>query len=124
MRGKKKIDLFEIARVDRSRPLADTYKTLQGLIDEGLFDHIGISEASAETVREANSIVPVAAVEIEVSPWSYEEETKKGDCACLALRRWEYLMRYQYSYCDVRGARYYRRRILVRPNQRDAADLF
>ena len=36
-----------------------------------------MSECSAETLRRAHAIHPIAAVEIEVSPWSIEEETKK-----------------------------------------------
>ena len=78
LRGTKKIDLFENARVTRDTPLAKQYEVLKGFVDEGLIDHIGLSECSAATIREVNALVPVAAVEIEVSPWSYEEETKKG----------------------------------------------
>jgi len=36
-----------------------------------------LSECSADTLRRANAVHPIAAAEIEVSPWSYEEETKK-----------------------------------------------
>ncbi|KAG8852673.1 hypothetical protein FRB96_008529 [Tulasnella sp. 330] len=64
--GKKRIDLFQCARVDKNVPIEETMKTLKALAEEGKFDHIGMSE-----------IVGIAAVEIEVSPWSYEEETKK-----------------------------------------------
>ena len=53
-------------------------KLLSSFISEGLFDHIGLSECSAATVKEVNAIVPVAAVEIEVSPWSYTQEVKDG----------------------------------------------
>ncbi|PCH38099.1 aldo/keto reductase [Wolfiporia cocos MD-104 SS10] len=77
LRGTKKLDLFECARVDPKRPIEETIKTLAGLIKEGKFDHIGMSECSAATLRRAHAVHPVAAVEIEVSPWSYEEETKK-----------------------------------------------
>ncbi|MCF1196857.1 aldo/keto reductase, partial [Mangrovimonas futianensis] len=55
----------------------DITRDLQALVKEGLFDHIGMSECSAETLRRANAVYPITAVEIEVSPWSYEEETKK-----------------------------------------------
>ncbi|KAM5533277.1 hypothetical protein V8D89_013054 [Ganoderma adspersum] len=65
LRGTKKVDLFEMARVDPK------------LKNEGKCDHIGMSECRAETLRKANGIHPIAAVEIEVSLWSYEEETKK-----------------------------------------------
>ena len=78
LRGTKKIDLFESARVTRTTPIPEQMKALKGLIEEGLIGHIGLSECSAATIREANEHAPIAAVEIEVSPWSYEEETKKG----------------------------------------------
>ncbi|KZV73108.1 aldo/keto reductase [Peniophora sp. CONT] len=85
LRGTKKIDLFENARVTRETPLSKQYEVLKGLVDEGLIGHIGLSECSAATIREVNEIVPVAAVEIEVSPWSYEEETKKVIATCAEL---------------------------------------
>ena len=78
LRGTKKIDLFENARVTRDTPITEQYKVLKGLVDEGLIGHIGLSECSAATIREVNAIVPVVAAEIEISLWSYEEETKKG----------------------------------------------
>ncbi|THH01241.1 hypothetical protein EW026_g1408 [Hermanssonia centrifuga] len=77
LRGKKRLDLFESARVDNKIPVEDAIRTLKGLIEEGLFDHIGMSECSAETLKRANTVHPIAAVEIEISPWSFEEETKK-----------------------------------------------
>lgn len=77
LRGTKRLDLFESARVDSNVPIEDAMKTLKGLVEEGLFDHVGLSECSAETIKRANAVVPIAVVEIEVSAWSYEEETKK-----------------------------------------------
>ncbi|EPT06152.1 hypothetical protein FOMPIDRAFT_1021199 [Fomitopsis schrenkii] len=77
LRGTKKLDLFESARVDKNVPIEDAIKTLAALIKEGKFDHIGMSECSAATLRQAHAVHPITAVEIEVSPWSYEEETKK-----------------------------------------------
>lgn len=96
LRGTKKLDLFESARVDKNVPIEDAIKTLAALIKEGKFDHIGMSECSAATLRQAHAVSPeetegvspdeltylaqvhpITAVEIEVSPWSYEEETKK-----------------------------------------------
>jgi len=71
------MDLFECARVDPNIPIEETIALLAQLIKEGKFDHIGLSECSAETLRRAHKVHPIAAVEIEVSLWSYEEETKK-----------------------------------------------
>ena len=78
LRGTKSIDLFQIARVVRATPLSDQMEILQGFVEEGLIGHIGMSECSAKSVREANEHASVSAVEIEVSPWSYEDETKNG----------------------------------------------
>ncbi|KAI0375028.1 aldo/keto reductase [Pilatotrama ljubarskyi] len=77
LRGTKKVDLFESARVAKNVPVEDAIKTLVQLKNEGKFDHIGMSECSAATLRRANAVHPIATVEIEVSLWSYEEETKK-----------------------------------------------
>ena len=80
LRGIKSLDLFECARYDSTYPLEDTLKVLQGFIREGKFKYIGLSEVSAATVRRAYNAAPeVAAVEIEVSPWSYTQETKDGE---------------------------------------------
>jgi len=77
LRHKKRIDLFECARVDPKRPIEETIKNLKALVEQGLFDYIGLSEASADTLRRAHAVHPITSIEIEVSPWSMEEETKK-----------------------------------------------
>jgi len=82
LRGMKKLDLFECARVDPGYPIEDQMKTLVTLQKEGKFDHIGLSECSAATVTRANTVAPVALVEIEVSPLSYEKETKAVIATC------------------------------------------
>jgi len=82
LRGTKKLDLFECARVDPEYPIEDQMKTLTTLQMEGKFDHIGLSECSAATVKRANAVVPIALVEIEVSPLSYEKETKAVIATC------------------------------------------
>ena len=79
LRGTKRLDLYQCARVDPDTPIEDVMQTLRGFVQEGLFDHIGMSECSAATLRKANAVHPIALVEIEVSPWSMEEETKKGE---------------------------------------------
>ena len=77
LRGTKKLDLFECARVDSNYTVEHTIGVLKGLVEEGLFDHIGMSECSAESLRKGHAVHPIAAVEIEVSPWSMEPETHK-----------------------------------------------
>ncbi|KAH9853948.1 aldo/keto reductase [Lenzites betulinus] len=85
LRGKKKIDVFQPARVDKAVSIEDTVKFLVELKNEGKFDHIGLSECAAATVRRAHAVHPITIVEIEVSPTSYEEETKKVIAATAEL---------------------------------------
>ncbi|KAJ6569438.1 aldo/keto reductase [Mycena capillaripes] len=73
----KKLDLFEPARIDRKVSVQELMQTLVTLVKEGKFSHIGLSECSADTLRKAHAIHPITAVEIEVSPFSYEENQKK-----------------------------------------------
>ncbi|KAH9946005.1 aldo/keto reductase [Epithele typhae] len=75
--GIKKMDLYEMARVPQNVPLEEAISTLAALKTEGHFQHLGMSECSAATLRKAHAILPVSIVETEVSLWSYEEETKK-----------------------------------------------
>ncbi|KAF9246213.1 NADP-dependent oxidoreductase domain-containing protein [Melanogaster broomeanus] len=77
LRGTKRLDLFQSARVDPKVPVEESIATLVKLKNEGKLDHIGMSECSAETLRRGYKIHPISVVEIEVSPWSYEPETKK-----------------------------------------------
>ncbi|QRV86075.1 aldo/keto reductase family protein [Ceratobasidium sp. AG-Ba] len=73
----KKIDVFECARVDPNVPVEITMKALNKQVESGNIGAIGISECSAATLERASKVAKIAAVEIEVSPWSYEEETQK-----------------------------------------------
>ncbi|KAJ2922171.1 hypothetical protein H1R20_g14926, partial [Candolleomyces eurysporus] len=73
----KKVDLFQPARVDSRIPIEKQMENLVTLLKEGKFDHIGLSECNADTLRRAHAVYPVTAAEIEVSPWSYDENQKK-----------------------------------------------
>jgi len=75
--GKKRLDLFQCARVDKRVSIESTIGILSQLVKEGKFDYIGMSECSADTLRRAHAVHPITMVEIEISPWSYEDETKK-----------------------------------------------
>ena len=77
-----KPDVFQCARQDKDRPVEETVGILKGLAEEGLFDYIGLSEVSEATLRRASAVHQIALVEIEISPWSYEEETRKGMWYC------------------------------------------
>jgi aryl-alcohol dehydrogenase-like predicted oxidoreductase len=63
------IDLFYQHRVDPEVPIEDVAGTVKDLIQEGKVKHFGLSEASAETIRRANAVQPVTAVQSEYSMW-------------------------------------------------------
>ncbi|RDW78688.1 aldo/keto reductase family protein [Aspergillus mulundensis] len=65
--GVKKIDIFECARVDPNVPIETTIAALAQLVKEGKIGGIGLSEASAATIRRAHAVHPIAAAEIELS---------------------------------------------------------
>ncbi|KAJ7150461.1 aldo/keto reductase [Mycena crocata] len=93
----KKVDLFEPARIDRKVPVEDMMQTLATLVKEGKFAHIGLS--TTDTLRKAHAVHPVTAVEIEISPFSYEENQKKVIATAAELG----ISVLAYSYGDFRA---------------------
>ena len=65
--GTDYVDLYQPARVDRSVPIEDTVGAIADLVKAGYVRYLGLSEASAETVRRASTVHPVAALQIEYS---------------------------------------------------------
>ncbi|SCW65539.1 aldo/keto reductase [Mucilaginibacter sp. NFR10] len=61
------IDLYQPCRLDNSVPVEDVIGTVADLIKEGKVRHLGVSEITADQLRKANSIHPVAALEIGYS---------------------------------------------------------
>lgn len=70
------IDLYYQHRVDPDIPIEVVAETLAELIKAGKVLHWGLSEASAETVRRANAVCPIAAVQSEYSMWFRRPEEK------------------------------------------------
>ncbi|MBI9050542.1 MAG: aldo/keto reductase [Anaerolineaceae bacterium] len=68
------IDLFYQHRVDPDVPIEDVAGTVKDLIQEGKVKNFGLSEASAETIRKAHAVQPVAAVQSEYSMWWRDPE--------------------------------------------------
>jgi aryl-alcohol dehydrogenase-like predicted oxidoreductase len=68
------IDLLYQHRVDPAVPIEDVAGAVKDLIKEGKVKHFGLSEASAKTIRRANAVQPVAAVQSEYSLWWREPE--------------------------------------------------
>ncbi len=72
--GVDTIDLYYQHRVDPNTPIEDTIGEMSRLVDEGKIRFIGLSEAGADTIRRANAVHPVAAVQSEYSLWSRDIE--------------------------------------------------
>src|SRR5471030_93789 len=68
------IDLLYQHRVDPDVPIEDVAGTVKALIAEGKVKHFGLSEASAQTIRRAHAVQPVAALQSEYSMWWREPE--------------------------------------------------
>lgn len=64
------IDLFIIHRLDGVTPVEESVGALGELVQAGKVRHIGLSEVTAETLRRAHAVHPIAVVENEVSLWS------------------------------------------------------
>ena len=68
------IDLFYQHRVDPNVPIEETVGGMAELVREGKVRHIGLSEASAATVRRAAAVHPIAALQTEYSLWERDVE--------------------------------------------------
>ena len=78
------IDLFYLHRWDKVTPIEDSVGALAMLVAEGKIRAIGLSEVSAETLKKAHAVHPVAAVQSEYSLWTREPEIAVLD-ACREL---------------------------------------
>jgi aryl-alcohol dehydrogenase-like predicted oxidoreductase len=72
--GVEHIDLYYQHRVDPNTPIEETVGAMAELVAEGKVRHLGLSEASAETIRRAHAVHPIAAVQSEYSLWTRELE--------------------------------------------------
>jgi aryl-alcohol dehydrogenase-like predicted oxidoreductase len=72
--GVAKIDLYFQHRVDPDTPIEETVGAMAELVAAGKVRAIGLSEASADTVRRAHAVHPVAAVQTEYSLWTRDVE--------------------------------------------------
>ena len=87
---KKRIDIFECARVDPVRGNAEAVRTLAELVKEGKIGGIGLSEVGAKTIRESYKIakelgVGIASVEVEISLWCADPFNNGILAACAEL---------------------------------------
>jgi aryl-alcohol dehydrogenase-like predicted oxidoreductase len=72
--GVEQIDLYYLHRVDPEVPIEETMGAMAELVRAGKVRHLGLSEASPDTVRRAHKIHPIAAVQTEYSLFSREPE--------------------------------------------------
>ncbi|CAH8330723.1 unnamed protein product [Eruca vesicaria subsp. sativa] len=72
--GVTTIDLYYQHRIDTTVPIEVTMGELKKLVEEGQIRYIGLSEASASTIRRAHAVHPITAVQIEWSLWSRDVE--------------------------------------------------
>ncbi|MBP1887144.1 aldo/keto reductase [Sinorhizobium mexicanum] len=72
--GTDVIDLYYQHRVDPSVPIEETVGAMAELVKEGKVRALGLSEASAATIRRAHAVHPIAAVQSEYSLWSRDPE--------------------------------------------------
>jgi len=68
------IDLYYQHRVDKQTPIEETVGAMAELVKEGKVRYLGLSEASATTLRKANRVHPISALQTEYSLWSRDVE--------------------------------------------------
>jgi aryl-alcohol dehydrogenase-like predicted oxidoreductase len=74
--GVDHIDLYYQHRVDPNTPIEDTVEAMAELVAAGKVRHLGLSEASAETIRRAHAVHPITAVQTEYSLWTRDVEAE------------------------------------------------
>ena len=79
------IDLLYQHRVDPNVPIEDVAGTVKDLIQRGKVRHLGLSEASARTIRRANAVQPLTAVQSEYSLWTRDVEENGVLAVCEEL---------------------------------------
>jgi aryl-alcohol dehydrogenase-like predicted oxidoreductase len=74
--GVEVIDLYYQHRVDPETPIEDTVGAMADLVRQGKVRHLGLSEAAPQTVRRAQAVHPIAALQTEYSLWSRGPESE------------------------------------------------
>ncbi|MEU5958057.1 aldo/keto reductase [Streptomyces sp. NPDC047525] len=74
--GTDHIDLYYLHRVDQDVPIEETVGAMAELVEAGKVRHLGLSEASARTIRRAHAVHPIAALQSEWSLWTRDLESE------------------------------------------------
>lgn len=72
--GVEVIDLYYQHRVDPTVPIEDTIGAMAELVQQGKVRYIGMSEAAPSTIRRANAVYPITALQTEYSLWNRDPE--------------------------------------------------
>ncbi len=72
--GTDHVDLYYQHRVDPKVEIEETVGAMAELVQQGKIRHIGLSEAAPETIRRANAVHPITAVQTEYSMWTRDPE--------------------------------------------------
>ena len=84
--GTDVIDLYYSHRIDPNVPIEDTVGAMSRLVEEGKVKYLGLSEASATTLKKANSVHPISALQSEYSLLTREvEENVMPACESLGI---------------------------------------
>src|SRR5262245_55549081 len=68
------LDIFCMSRVDPQVPIEDSVAGMARLVEQGKIRYIALSEASATSIRRAQSVHPIASLQMEYSLWSRDPE--------------------------------------------------
>ncbi len=74
--GVETIDLYSQHRVDPETPIEETVGAMAELVEAGKVRYLGLSEASAETIRRAHAVHPISALQSEYSLWTRDVEAE------------------------------------------------
>ena len=74
--GTDHVDLYYQHRVDPNVPIEETVGAMAELVEAGKVRHIGLSEAAPETIRRAQAVHPITAVQTEYSLWTRDPEAE------------------------------------------------
>lgn len=71
------IDLYYVHRIDPQVPIEETVQAMVELKKEGKIRYLGLSECSSRTLRRAHAVHPIAAAQMEFSPFALEIESEQ-----------------------------------------------
>lgn len=84
--GTDVIDLYYLHRVDPQTPIEDTVGAMSELVKEGKVRYLGLSEVKGSTLKKANEVHPITAVQSEYSIWTRDiEKANLTECRELGI---------------------------------------